>query len=98
LSLLNRIVPAPTVELSQGQWTKVIENGASTSGANFMKLTVKANTTRLYRAWLTLWLRARLDTYTRHLEAIAAQRENDFYAERMLHRAVSATRAKLQSL
>jgi alkylhydroperoxidase/carboxymuconolactone decarboxylase family protein YurZ len=63
-----------------------------------MKLKFQAITSRLYRAWLRLWLRARLDTYTRHLQAIAAQRENDFHAERMLHRAVSATRAKLQSL
>jgi alkylhydroperoxidase/carboxymuconolactone decarboxylase family protein YurZ len=65
-----------------------------------MKLTatVKAFTARLYRAWQKAWLRARLDSYTRHLHAIAAQRENDFHAERMLHRAVSATRAKLASL
>lgn len=60
--------------------------------------TVRAFTVRLYRAWQQAWLRARLDTYTRHLHAIAAQRENDFHAERILHRAVSATRAKLQSL
>jgi len=49
---------------------------------------------RLYKAWL----HTRLDNYNRSLTAIAAQRENDFQAERMLHRAVSATRAKLQSL
>lgn len=49
---------------------------------------------RLYKAWL----RSRLDNYTRSLHAIAAQRENDFQAERMLHRAVSSTRSKLQSL
>jgi len=48
----------------------------------------------LYRAWL----RARLDSYQRSLHAIAAQRENDFYAERLLHRAISSTRSKLQSL
>jgi len=59
-----------------------------------MKLSIKPITSRIYKAWL----RARLDTYTRHLHAIAAQRENDFHAERMLHRAVSATRSKLQSL
>lgn len=59
-----------------------------------MKLSVKPITSRIYKAWL----RARLDTYTRHLHVIAAQRENDFHAERMLHRAVSATRSKLQSL
>ncbi|GAB3456997.1 hypothetical protein GCM10027321_11290 [Massilia terrae] len=59
---------------------------------------VKASASRLYRAWQKAWLRARLDSYSRHLQAIAAQRENDFHAERILHRAVSATRAKLQSL
>jgi hypothetical protein len=59
-----------------------------------MKLNIKPITSRLYKAWL----RARLDSYTRNLHAIAAQRENDFHAERLLHRAVSATRSKLQSL
>jgi hypothetical protein len=59
-----------------------------------MKISVKPITSRLYKAWL----RARLDSYNRHLQAIAAQRENDFHAERLLHRAVSATRSKLQSL
>jgi hypothetical protein len=48
----------------------------------------------VYRAWL----RSRIDSYTRNLHAIAAQRENDFHAERILHRAISATRSKLQSL
>ena len=59
-----------------------------------MKLSIKPVTSRIHKAWL----RARLDNYSRSLQAIAAQRENDFHAERMLHRAVSATRAKLQSL
>jgi hypothetical protein len=59
-----------------------------------MKLSVKPLTARLYKAWL----RSRLDMYARHLQAIAVQRENDFHAERLLHRAVSATRSKLQSL
>jgi hypothetical protein len=59
-----------------------------------MKLSVKPITSRLYKAWL----RVRLNTYTRDLQAIAAQRENDFHAERILHRAVSATRSKLLSL
>jgi hypothetical protein len=49
---------------------------------------------RLYR----VWLQSRIDTYTRNLHAIAAQRENDFHAERILHRAISATCSKLQSL
>lgn len=51
-------------------------------------------TARLYK----VWLRSRLDNYTRSLHTIAAQRENDFHAERMLHQALAATRAKLQSL
>ena len=59
-----------------------------------MKRLFKPITTVIYRAWL----RSRLDNYTRSLHIIAAQRENDFYAERMLHRAISATRSKLQSL
>ena len=63
-----------------------------------MKLSVKPIfkpiTSMVYRAWL----RSRLDNYTRSLHNIAAQRENDFHAERILHRAISATRSKLQSL
>jgi hypothetical protein len=59
-----------------------------------MRLSFKPLTARLHKAWL----RARLDAYARNLHVIAAQRENDFHAERMLHRAMSATRAKLQSL
>jgi hypothetical protein len=59
-----------------------------------MKPSLKPITSRLYKAWL----RSRLDNYTRSLQAIAAQRENDFHAERILHRAVSNTRSKLQSL
>ena len=55
---------------------------------------LQAITRRLYRAWL----RSRLDNYTRSLHAIAAQRENDFQAERILHQAVTNTRAKLHSL
>ena len=59
-----------------------------------MKRIFKPITSRLYKAWL----RSRLDNYSRGLQAIAAQRENDFHAERILHRAMSATRSKLQSL
>lgn len=61
---------------------------------DLMKPRLKPLTSRLYKAWL----RTRLDNYNRSLQAIAAQRENDFHAERMLHRAVSNTRSKLQSL
>ncbi len=59
-----------------------------------MKPSLHAALTPLYKAWL----RMRLHGYQCGLHAIAAQRENDFHAERLLHRAVSATRAKLQSL
>ncbi|MCC2961065.1 hypothetical protein LK540_11585 [Massilia sp. IC2-278] len=59
-----------------------------------MKLSFKPIRSRLYKAWL----RSRLDHYSRNLHAIEVQRANDFHAERMLHRAVSATKAKLQSL
>jgi hypothetical protein len=55
---------------------------------------MKTITLWVYRAWL----RSRIDTYTRCLHAIAVQRENDFHAERILHRAISTTRSKLQSL
>ena len=48
----------------------------------------------LYKAWL----RSRLDRYTRALEVIAAQRENDFQAERVLHQQVVTVRSKLHSL
>ncbi len=59
-----------------------------------MKLLFQPILRGIYRAWL----RSRLDNYTRSLHNIAAQRENDFHAERILHRAISATRSKLQSL
>lgn len=48
----------------------------------------------LYKAYL----RARLERCTRALEVIAAQRENDFHAERILHREVVQVRSKLRSL
>ena len=59
-----------------------------------MKITVKPITSHLYKAWL----RSRLDNCSRSLQTIAAQRENDFHAERMLHREISAMRSKLQQL
>lgn len=52
----------------------------------------------LFRWVYRAWLRSRIDNYHRNLHAIAAQRENDFHAERLLHRAISTTRSKLQSL
>ncbi|WP_295991267.1 hypothetical protein [Rugamonas sp.] len=50
--------------------------------------------TTLYKAYL----RSRLDRCTRELQVIAAQRENDIHAERILHREVSEVRSKLLSL
>ena len=44
------------------------------------------------------YLRSRLDRCSRELQIIAAQRENDFHAERILHREVVVVRSKLQSL
>jgi len=52
----------------------------------------------IYRSCLRIWLRYRLDACTRCLHTIAAQRANDFQAERMLHRDISAMRSRLQSL
>ncbi|WP_323140010.1 hypothetical protein [Massilia phyllosphaerae] len=52
----------------------------------------------IYRACLRIWLRYRLDTCTRCLHTIAAQRANDFHAERLLHQDISAMRSRLQSL
>ena len=59
-----------------------------------MKILDKPLSTLVYKAYL----RSRLAGYTRDLQAIAEQRENDFHAERILHRAVVAVRSKLQSL
>lgn len=59
-----------------------------------MKIRFIPLTARLHKAWL----RACLQRHARSLQAIAAQRENDFHAERILHREVSALRSKLQSL
>ena len=59
-----------------------------------MNISVKPITTRLYKAWL----RSRLDVCRRDLQSIAAQRENDFHAERILHRQMTEVRSKLQSL
>lgn len=59
-----------------------------------MKKSTNPILTILYRAYL----QSRLARYTRDLQAIAAQRENDFQAERILHREVVAVRSKLHSL
>jgi hypothetical protein len=67
-----------------------------------MKLSVTPTKTGIirwvWRAWMRAWLRYQLNSYTRCLHTIAAQRENDFLAERFLHRAISTTRSRLQSL
>jgi hypothetical protein len=46
----------------------------------------------------TAWLRLRIDAYSRQLHSIWAQRENDFEAERLLHRQLCAARRKLRRL
>ena len=59
-----------------------------------MKISARPFTLLVYRAYL----RSRLDSHTRDLRAIASQRENDFQAERILHREVVEMRSKLLSL
>ncbi|WP_426174255.1 hypothetical protein [Massilia sp. TWR1-2-2] len=44
------------------------------------------------------WLRSQINMHARSLQTIAEQRENDFQAECILHREVTAMRSKLQSL
>jgi len=63
-----------------------------------MKTPTKSHQMSITRWVYRAWLRSRIDTYNRGLHAIAVQRENDFHAERILHRAISTTRSKLQSL
>lgn len=46
----------------------------------------------------TIWLRLRVDAYSRQLHAILAQRENDFEAERMLQRDLCTVRSELRKL
>lgn len=46
----------------------------------------------------TVWLRFRIDAYSRQLQHIWAQRENDYEAERLLHRELCAARTKLRAL
>jgi hypothetical protein len=72
--------------------------GPNATGPHAPRRGAASGTGRVQRTWLRFWLRYRLDAYTRSLHTIAAQRENDFHAERLLHRAISATRSRLQSL
>lgn len=46
----------------------------------------------------TAWLRIQVDAYSRQLHSIGVQRENDFQAERILHRNISAARTELRDL
>jgi hypothetical protein len=59
-----------------------------------MKTTFKSLILRLQKAWL----RSQINMHARSLRTIAEQRENDFQAECILHREVTAMRSKLQSL
>lgn len=59
-----------------------------------MRSTAKDIALRLYAAWLTF----RLGAYSRQLQTIAAQRENDLHAERFLHEQISSAHAELRSL
>ncbi|MFC0131191.1 hypothetical protein CR105_04090 [Massilia eurypsychrophila] len=59
-----------------------------------MKSTFKSLILRLQKAWL----RSQINMHARSLQTIAEQRENDFQAECILHREVTAMRSKLQSL
>ena len=43
-----------------------------------------------------MWLRHRLDTYSRQLQSIAVQRENDFQVERILQKQISIIRSELR--
>jgi hypothetical protein len=66
----------------------------ATHWSHIMNVSAKPLVMKLYRAYL----RSRLERYTRDLQAIAEQRENDFQAERILHQAVVSVRSKLHSL
>jgi len=63
-------------------------------GSHIMNVSAKPLVMKIYRAYL----RSRLERYTRDLQAIAEQRENDFQAELILHQAVVSVRSKLHSL
>ena len=63
-----------------------------------MRLSARRNVLPITKLVYRVWLRSRLDSYERSLHAIAVQRANDFHAERLLHRAISSIRSKLQSL
>ena len=66
----------------------------ATHWSHIMNVSAKPLVMKIYRAYL----RSRLERYTRDLQAIAEQRENDFQAERILHQAVVSVRSKLHSL
>lgn len=43
-----------------------------------------------------IWLRSRVDAYARALHSIESQRQNDFYAERILHSGLARTLSRLR--
>ena len=83
------------VDAAQSVAAIVQQNQCLTMNARKPLMKMKAQPiTALYKAWL----RSRLGVCDRDLQSIAAQRENDFHAERMLQRRMSEMRSKLQSL
>jgi hypothetical protein len=83
-----------TIDSSQGALTTVLQNSSSYSLQESAMLKLPPLAVVVYKAYL----RSRLDRCSRELQIIAAQRENDFHAERILHREVVVVRSKLQSL
>jgi hypothetical protein len=95
---MDQTLPPGAALLTLRKAKKVLSNRMNSfstqHGALKMKIFIKPITSKLYK----VWLRSRLDVCSRDLQAIAAQRENDFHAERILHREMSEMRSKLQSL
>jgi hypothetical protein len=87
---------SPPTSTSPPAFPRAVSRSAARAGPQPSPATSVSG--RLYRSCVRAWLRYRLDACTRCLHTIAAQRENDFHAERMLHREISATRSRLQSL
>lgn len=59
-----------------------------------MKIFIKIISQQIYE----LYLRSRMHAHARDLQEIAWQRENDFHAERILHREIVEIQAKLHSM
>jgi hypothetical protein len=77
---------------------RVVQDNVASSEGHNMRIIAQRHVYPITRLVYRAWLRSRLDSYERGLHAIAAQRANDFHAERLLHRAISSIRSKLQSL